>query len=125
MMNRRGLLSLLGGAAAMPTVGVKTAADALGIDMAMNAPMPVDQVGCEPVPSAGWWGSPAQIAFEAKREADYQQSNKYAHMKSWSASYRRAVVAREIQVERIFQRKMEVEESYFQAVARKMGWPGA
>ncbi len=70
-----------------------------------------------------WYGSPVQIGFETRRDAERYYDTRYGHMKSWSAAFRQAVVARELQAERMFERKMEMEEGFAEAIARRLGWP--
>lgn len=120
-MNRRGLLALLGGAVALPSpMGAKAAAQILGIDPLPPAPMPIDQI-CEAStgPSNGhFWGSDAQISLDARRQAHYETTkhDRYGHMKSWSTAFKRSVVQREIQIEKMLEYRLQSDSAFLQRV---------
>ena len=116
-MKRRGLLALLGGAAVAPaSLGPKAAAAILGIDPLPPAPMPVEQAVTESagIESGRFWGSSAQIAMDARRSALYESTrqDRYAHMKSWSTAFKRSVVQREIQIEKMIEHRAMSDDDF-------------
>jgi len=126
-MNRRGILALLGGAVAMPgAVGAKTAAAIMGIDPHSPSPMPATQVveaRCAGPISGSFWGTPTQIAFQAGQSARHEaatDANRYSHMKSWGPAFRRSVIAREMQVEIMFEHKCREDSEFFAKVIGMM-----
>lgn len=113
-MNRRSLLGLLGGAVAMPSVGAKSAAAALGIDAAALAPSEVLE-GAKLGPAVnGWWGSPMQIAFDAKERTRYeaQHGAAYPHMKSWGHGFRIMQADRDNLILQMYRQKMESDTAF-------------
>lgn len=125
-MNRRGLLALLGGAAAMPSVGVNAAASALGIGSGPIGPDLIAGEGGNIPGSNGWWGSPLQIAFDAKERASYrlERGDGYPHMKSWGRAFRQSQVERDELLMSMYRRKMESDASFYGAVMSTLGVKG-
>jgi hypothetical protein len=115
-MNRRGILALLGGAIAAPSVvGAKTASAVLDVNPHSPSPMPLEQIGIGNAPTTNtFWGSPAQIAIDASREARHEiaQNTRYAHMKSWGPAFRHTVISRERQIERLLEEKLRTDEAF-------------
>lgn len=113
-MNRRSLLSLLGGAVAMPSVGVKSAATALGIEPAALTLSEVLE-GAKTGPAVnGWWGSPMQIAFDAKERTRYEAQHgvAYPHMKSWGHGFRIMQAERDNLILQVYRQKMEADTAF-------------
>jgi hypothetical protein len=123
MLNRRGLLALLGGAVAMPSVGVKTAASTLGLDAAIGVGSTDLGSPASPASASGWWGSPLQIAFDAKERASYrmERGQAYPHMKSWGHAFRQSAVERDEQIMLLYRRKMEDDQLFREKVLGVMG----
>jgi hypothetical protein len=123
-MNRRGILALLGGAAAMPAVGVKAAASGLGLETALVAGSGVPELvaGGAP-PSNGWWGSPLQIAFDVKERVGYkmERGDAYPHMKSWGRGFRQMAVERDEMILAVYRRKMENDAAFYEKVMAAFG----
>lgn len=126
MINRRSILALIGGAAATPAAaGVREASKILGIDPSLNGPMPQTEGnvcstgGADPC-SVGndWWGSSLQIAMDARRMAFHETgtADRYSHMKSWSPAFKRSVVAREIQIEQLFEAKCRRDQEFVKRI---------
>lgn len=132
-MDRRGLLKLFAGSAAAPLFGAKAAANALGVSLATNAAPIVEELGvatgaaqCTGMgnPHAQYYGSPVQMAFDARRAARYeagQNIGRYAHFKSWGPAFRESVIAREELAIEILRRKMEVEDGFAEKVFTALG----
>lgn len=123
MMNRRGILALLGGAAAMPTVGVKAAASTLGVGQSLVAGSGAATIAGAPTPRSGWWGSPLQIAFDAKERAAYRldRHDAYPHMKSWGRAFRQSAVERDELIMTMYRRKMEEDHDFRDKVLSALG----
>lgn len=118
-MNRRALLKLLGGAVALPSVGVKTAASALGIPAAMAAtPETYDAISsgaCAPVfNSHGWWGSAAETSLHARRAGRERvaSGDAYPHMKSWGRGFRTIITEQDERIHALFIRRMERDSDF-------------
>ena len=120
-MNRRSILAAIMGAAAAPqAVSAKIASDITGISL---NPMPDGEslmnvpVGTTP---SSWWGSPVQIAMEAKQTAErYPNEELPPHiraMKSWSPSYKATVLARELAALETFRREMQSSEDAMERI---------
>ena len=129
-MDRRGLLKALLGATVAPLLGPKAAAQALGVSLATNAAPILDVVSGSdhieagmpnPIGGRPWWGSPMQIAFDARRAARYEQNGRYAHFKSWGPAFREAVIAREELAMQLMQRKCEAEAGFYGKVVKAFG----
>lgn len=117
-MKRRELLRILGmGAVSAPVVGTKEAARIMGVPLDINklsdAPTGTYQSGINsgsPPLSSNWWGSPIQIQMEARKAAERPDFRaKYAHMRSWSHSFKSSVISRELEAEMMFVRRMEMD----------------
>jgi hypothetical protein len=120
-MNRRSILAAIMGAAAAPqVVTAKIASEITGISL---NPMPDGESlmaqGIGPTPSS-WWGSPVQIAMEAKQSAErYRNEELPPHircMKSWSASYKATVFARELAAFEKFRREMQSSDDAMERI---------
>ena len=122
-MNRRSILAAIMGAAAAPrVVSAKIASQITGISL---NPMPDGESlrdaapGPGPTPSS-WWGSPVQIAMEAKQTAErFRDEELPPHiraMKSWSPSYKAAVFARELAALETFRREMQSSEDAMERI---------
>lgn len=129
-MDRRGILKLLVGSAAAPMLGAKAAASALGVSLATNAVPIMEAAGGYEVADlctagrAQYYGSPFQLAFDARRAARYeaaQGTGRYAHFKSWGPAFREAVIAREELSLEMLRRKMEAEEGFAEKVLTALG----
>lgn len=123
-MNRRGILALLGGAAVMPGVGVKAAAEALGVSNVVGLGSGSAEVaGCGAPTSGGWWGSPLQIALDAKERAshDLQHGRAYPHMKSWGHAFRSSAVERDHLVLMAYRQKMQEDADFRERVLAAFG----
>lgn len=120
-MNRRSLLTLLGGAAAMPSVGVKAAAEALGVSNVVGIGSGA-VAGCAPA-AGGWWGSPLQIALDAKERASYdlREGRAYPHMKSWGYAFRSSVVERDHLLLMTYRQKMQEDASFREKMLAALG----
>lgn len=118
MMKRRSLLSLFGGAVLAPGIGPKEAAKILGVHPHPPAPMPVSQAVEGFGENIGWWGSALEIRMGARRAAVYEAASqdRYAHMKSWGPAFKRSVVQREIQIERMLEAKCQRDEEFMKRV---------
>ena len=122
-MNRRSILALLGGAAAMPAVGVKAAASALGVETALLAGSGnVEVAGCAPS-AGGWWGSPLQIALDARERVhhDMAHSKPYPHMRSWGHGFRRMVAERDAAILMTYRQKMQEDAEFRDRVLAALG----
>jgi len=122
-MNRRSLIALLGGAVAVPSVGVKAAAEALGVSNVVALGSGSAEVaGCAPS-SGGWWGSPLQIALDAKERAahDLHQGRAYPHMKSWGHAFRSSVVERDHLLLMTYRQKMQEDASFREKMLAALG----
>jgi hypothetical protein len=122
-MNRRGILALLGGAVAMPAVGVKAAADTLGVSNVVGLGSSGAEVaGCAPS-SGGWYGSPLQIAFDAKERAQYdlREGRAYPHMKSWGHAFRSSAVERDHLILMTYRQKMQEDSDFREKVLAALG----
>lgn len=113
-MNRRSLLALLGGATALPSVGVKAAAEALGVSNVVGLGSGAVEVAGLTPGLAGWWGSPLQIALDAKERAvhDLQHGLAYPHMKSWGHGFRSSVVEKDHVLLLTYRQKMQEDASF-------------
>jgi len=122
-MNRRGLLALLGGAVAMPAVGVKSAAAALGVPNVLNVEATSAEVGGLTPSLGGWWGSPLQIALDAKEASarEVQAGHAYPHMKSWGHAFRSMVVERDHLVLMTYRQKMQEDADFRAKVLAALG----
>lgn len=122
-MNRRSILALLGGAAVMPAVGVKAAASALGVETALLAGGGnVEVAGCAPS-AGGWWGTPLQIALDAKERVhhDMAHSKPYPHMKSWGHGFRQMVAERDTTILMAYRQKMQEDSEFRDRVLAALG----
>jgi hypothetical protein len=122
-MNRRGLLALLGGAVAAPSVGVKAAAEALGVSNVVGLGSgSLENVACAPS-SGGWWNSPPQIALDAKERAtqDMHHGRAYPHMKSWGHGFRSSVVERDHLLLMTYRQKMQEDASFREKIFAALG----
>jgi len=122
-MNRRSLLALLGGASVMPAVGVKAAASALGVETALLAGSGnVEVAGCAPS-AGGWWGSPLQIALDARERVhhDMAHSKPYPHMKSWGHGFRQMVAERDTTILMAYRQKMQEDSEFRDRVFAALG----
>jgi hypothetical protein len=120
-MNRRSLLALLGGAVVSPSVGVKAAASALGMTdaLALNGPKEVAHgIACSGPHSSSFWGSPLQIAFDAKEQARHHigHGHAYPHMKSWGHGFRTMVVERDFYLQNLYRHKMQEDAGFREKV---------
>jgi hypothetical protein len=122
-MNRRGILALLGGAAAMPTVGLKSAASALGMETALVAGSSGEMVVPAPPSSEGWWGSGLQMAFDAKERAEcaMRENRVYPHMKSWGHGFRQMAAERDAMIMIAYRQKMQDDQSFREKVLAAFG----
>lgn len=122
-MNRRSILALLGGAAVVPAVGVKAAASALGVETALLAGSGNVEIA-ECAPSAGgWWGSPLQIAIEARERVHNEMvhGKPYPHMKSWGHGFRRMVAERDAAILMAYRQKMQEDSDFRDRVFAALG----
>jgi hypothetical protein len=118
-MNRRGILQAALGMVALPAAGPKAAAAMLGVGLNTNDPMPIETVG---PPTEAYWGSPIQLAMDAKRDARHRlHEGEYAHMKSWGRGFRLSVIEREQQVLRIVEHKMQRDTDFAAKIFRALG----
>lgn len=128
-MDRRSILRLLGGAAAVPSVGVKAAAAALGVETAIvsgSATLPdvLPQGGSNRNP---WWGSPLSISLGAREDVDHWMRAghlPYPHMKSWGHGFRSIVAQRDQTIMVLYRRKMEDDHDFRRSVFKALGLPG-
>jgi hypothetical protein len=121
-MNRRGILALLGGAVAMPSAGLKAAAETLGVSNVIGVGSGVNEVvGC--APSVGWWNSPLQMSLDAKERAnhDMRAGTPYPHMKSWGHAFRSSVVERDHQILLVYRQKMQEDSEFREKVFMALG----
>ena len=119
MLNRRGLLSLIAGSMAAPAIGAKTAASILGVSTDLVGPMPVEgsSAAVGAIEPAGWWGSAAQIAMDARIQSHWESEQaRYSHMKSWGPAFKRSIIARELQAENLLRRKLERDQDLLERV---------
>lgn len=124
MINRRGIIGMLLGAASTPATGAKTAAAALGLDL--NSPtMMAEAAEASGISSSAWWGSSLNIAFDSRREAQFDANRpgggRYGHMKSWGHAFRRSVVQKELIVERIIVERANKDEAFLARITKAIG----
>lgn len=126
-MNRRSLLALLGGAVAVPSVGVKAAASALGVETALiagalNGPEP-SGLASTGLNGGGWWGSPLQMALDARERTNHDMTHghAYPHMKSWGHGFRTSAVERDNLILMMYRQKMQEDEGFRHKVLAALG----
>ena len=122
-MNRRSLLALIGGAAAVPSVGVKAAAQALGVSNVVGIGSGVAELTGTLADTGDWWGSPVQLAFDAKERAahDLLQGRSYPHMKSWGHSFRSSVVEKDHLILMAYRQKLQGDDAFREKVFAALG----
>lgn len=123
MIGRRSILALLGGGAVMPAVGVKAAASALGVETAFVPDCSTGEIaGCAPKAS-GWWGSPLQIALDARERVHHEMVNSkpYPHMKSWGHGFRQMVAERDAAILMAYRQKMQEDSEFRDRVLAALG----
>jgi len=124
-MNRRNLLALFGGALAAPSVGVKAAAEALGVSDAFN--ISSGSVGmpepCGPSTYDDYWDSPLRMSLDAGRRAEHEVNSGqgYPHMKSWGRAFRMSAVQRDHYLMELYQHKMARDEKFRNTVLAALG----
>ena len=126
-MDRRSILRLLGGAAVVPSVGVKTAAAALGVDTAIVAGASglVEPYGV-PSPADGWWRSPLAISLNAKDDVDRAMASgqkPYPHMKSWGYGFRTMAAHHDQMILALYRAKMDADHAFRNRALRAFGFP--
>ncbi len=127
-MDRRSILRFLGASAVAPSVGVKAAASALGVETAIvsgSAALP-DVLPQEPGGNL-WWRSPLSISFGAREDVDHWMRAghlPYPHMKSWGHGFRSIVAQRDQTIMVLYRRKMEDDHDFRRSVFKALGLPG-
>jgi hypothetical protein len=126
-MDRRSILRLLGGAAVVPSVGVKTAAAALGVDTAIVARATglAEPYGV-PSPAEGWWRSPLAISLNAKDDVDRAMASgqrPYPHMRSWGHGFRTMAAQRDQMILSLYRAKMDEDHAFRNRVFKAFGLP--
>jgi hypothetical protein len=124
-MNRRNLLALFGGAVAAPSVGVKAAAEALGVSDAFSIGSGNSESveACGPSTYDDYWDSPLRMSLDASRRAEHEVNSGqgYPHMKSWGRAFRMSAVQRDHYLIEMYQHKMSRDEKFRNAVLTALG----
>jgi hypothetical protein len=125
-MNRRSLLALMGGAVTVPSIGVKAAASALGVETALLSGAldgPEPGAYATGLNSNGWWGSPLQMALDARESTNHDMANgnAYPHMKSWGRGFRTSVVELDNLILMMYRQKMREDADFRERVLAAFG----